>query len=355
MALALALAGRGLGNVWPNPAVGCVIVKDGRIVGRGWTQPGGRPHAERRALDQAGAAARGATAYVTLEPCAHHGKTSPCSEALIAAGVVRVVSALTDPDPRVAGRGHAMLRAAGITVDEGLLKAEARAQQAGFLSRITKGRPWLALKLATSFDGRIALANGQSQWITGPAARGRVHALRARFDAVMVGGGTARADDPLLTVRGFTPLRQPVRVVASSALDLPRARLAGSLDQAPLWLVHGPQAPAEARAFWAGIGAELIEIPFLDQWLDPLALMQALGAAGLTRVFCEGGGQFAASLMRAGLVDELIGFTAGVVLGGDGRAALGALGLQALGNAPRYHLTETQVLGGDILHRWRRD
>jgi len=355
MALALTLAGRGLGNVWPNPAVGCVIVKDGRIVGRGWTQPGGRPHAERRALDQAGAAARGATAYVTLEPCAHHGKTPPCSEALIGAGVTRVVTALTDPDPRVAGRGHAMLRAAGIAVDEGVMEAEARALQAGFLSRITQGRPWLALKLATSFDGRIALSNGQSQWITGPAARARVHALRARFDAVMVGGGTARADDPLLTVRGFTPLRQPVRVVASGKLDLPRRRLAGSLDQAPLWLVHGPQAPAEARAFWSGIGAELIEIPASDPGLDPQALLQALGAAGLTRVFCEGGGQFAASLMRAGLVDELIGFTAGVVLGGDGRAALGALGLEQLTEAPRYRLSETQVLDGDILHRWRRD
>jgi diaminohydroxyphosphoribosylaminopyrimidine deaminase/5-amino-6-(5-phosphoribosylamino)uracil reductase len=355
MALALTLAGRGLGNVWPNPAVGCVIVKDGRIVGRGWTQPGGRPHAERRALDQAGAAARGATAYVTLEPCAHHGKTPPCSEALIGAGVTRVVTALTDPDPRVAGRGHAMLRAAGVAVDEGVMEAEARALQAGFLSRITQGRPWLALKLATSFDGRIALSNGQSQWITGPAARARVHALRARFDAVMVGGGTARADDPLLTVRGFTPLRQPVRVVASGALDLPRGRLAGSLDQAPLWLVHGPQAPAEARAFWSGIGAELIEIPASDPGLDPQALLQALGAAGLTRVFCEGGGQFAASLMRAGLVDELIGFTAGVVLGGDGRAALGALGLEQLTEAPRYRLSETQALDGDILHRWRRD
>ena len=230
MRLALALAGRGLGNVWPNPAVGCVLVREGRIVGRGWTQPGGRPHAERRALDQAGAEARGATAYVTLEPCSHHGKTPPCAEGLIGAGVARVVSAMTDPDPRVAGRGHAMLRAAGITVDEGLLEPEARALQAGFLSRIERGRPWIAVKLATSLDGRIALGNGESQWITSAEARARVHALRARFDAVLVGGGTARADDPLLTVRGFQPARAPVRVVASARLDLPRGRLAGSLD-----------------------------------------------------------------------------------------------------------------------------
>lgn len=355
MRLALALAARGLGNVWPNPAVGCVLVREGRIVGRGWTQPGGRPHAERRALDQAGAEARGATAYVTLEPCSHHGKTPPCAEGLIGAGVARVVSAMTDPDPRVAGRGHAMLRAAGITVDEGLFEPEARALQAGFLSRIERGRPWLAVKLATSLDGRIALGNGESQWITSAEARARVHALRARFDAVLVGGGTARADDPLLTVRGFQPLRAPVRVVASARLDLPRGRLAGSLDQAPLWLVHGPNAPREARDFWMNIGAELIEVAEEKGALQPRALIEGLAAKGLTRVFCEGGGQFAASLMRAGLVDEFIGFTAGVALGGDGRPALGPLGLERLAQAPRYRLSETQVIGGDVLHCWRRD
>ncbi|MCV2877559.1 bifunctional diaminohydroxyphosphoribosylaminopyrimidine deaminase/5-amino-6-(5-phosphoribosylamino)uracil reductase RibD [Sedimentimonas flavescens] len=354
MRLALSLAARGLGNVWPNPAVGCVIVSQGRIVGRGWTQPGGRPHAERRALDQAGAAARGATAYVTLEPCAHHGKTPPCAEGLVAAGVARVVSAMTDPDPRVAGRGHAMLRAAGVLVDEGLLEDEARDLQAGFLSRIERGRPWVALKLASSFDGRIALASGESQWITGPEARARVHALRAQFDAVLVGGGTARADDPLLTVRGFRPPRQPVRVVASARLDLPRGRLAGSLDQAPLWLAHGAEAPREARRFWQDLGAELIELPCGAEGLEAPPLMQALGARGLTRVFCEGGGQFAASLMRAGVVDELIGFTAGVGLGADARPALGGLGLERLADAPRFDLVEVTRIGGDVLHRWRQ-
>ncbi|PYF07782.1 diaminohydroxyphosphoribosylaminopyrimidine deaminase [Rhodobacter viridis] len=354
MRLALGLAGRGLGNVWPNPAVGCVIVNEERIVGRGWTQPGGRPHAERRALDQAGAAARGATAYVTLEPCAHHGKTPPCAEALISAGVARVVSAMEDPDPRVSGRGHAMLRAAGISVQTGVLEAEARAAQAGFLSRIEKGRPWLALKLGASFDGRIALANGESQWITGPQARAHVQALRARFDAVLVGGGTARADDPLLTVRSFTPLRAPVRVVASRRLDLPRGRLAGSVGQAPLWLVHGVEAPEAARDFWAGVGAELIEAPAGETGLDPMALMAALAARGLTRVFCEGGGQFAASLMAAGLVDELIGFTAGVVLGGDAKPGIGDLGVSRLSDAPRYQLASVQPMGEDVLARWLR-
>ncbi|WP_444454605.1 bifunctional diaminohydroxyphosphoribosylaminopyrimidine deaminase/5-amino-6-(5-phosphoribosylamino)uracil reductase RibD [Rhodobacter capsulatus] len=354
MRLALGLAGRGLGNVWPNPAVGCVIVTEDRIVGRGWTQPGGRPHAERRALDQAGAAARGATAYVTLEPCAHHGKTPPCAEALIAAGVVRVVSAMEDPDPRVSGRGHAMLRAAGISVETGVLEAEARAAQAGFLSRIEKGRPWLALKLGASFDGRIALSNGESQWITGLQARAHVQALRARFDAVLVGGGTARADDPLLTVRSFTPLRAPVRVVASRRLDLPRGRLAGSVGQAPLWLVHGAEAPEAARDFWTGVGAELIDVPAGGEGLDPAALMAALAARGLTRVFCEGGGQFAASLMAAGLVDELIGFTAGVVLGGDAKPGIGDLALTRLTDAPRYRLSSVQTMGEDVLARWLR-
>lgn len=354
MALALSLAGRGLGSVWPNPAVGCVIVRQGRIVGRGWTQPGGRPHAERRALDQAGADARGATAYVTLEPCAHHGKTPPCAEALVTAGVTRVVSALEDPDPRVSGKGHALLRAAGISVETGLMATEARALQAGFLSRIERGRPWVALKLATSFDGRIATQTGESQWITGPEARAYVHALRARFDAVMVGGGTARADDPLLTVRGFSPRRQPVRVIVAAALDLPRGRMAASISQAPLWLVHGAGAPAGARAWWAAQGANLIEVSSAGASLSPEAILSALAERGLTRIFCEGGGQFAASLLRAGQVDELIGFTAGVALGAEGRASIGPMELEHLADAPRFRLAEARAIGGDILHRWLR-
>jgi len=357
MRLALSLGRRGHGNTWPNPAVGCVLVREdgasGVIVGRGWTQPSGRPHAERVALAQAGEAARGATAYVTLEPCSHHGQTSPCAAALIEAGITRVVCATGDPDPRVAGRGFAMLRAAGITVVEGLLGAEARADQRGFLTRITQGRPMLTLKLATSLDGRIATASGESQWITGAASRARVHALRASHDAVMVGGGTARADDPLLTVRGLGVARQPVRIVAAGALDLPRNRLAGSLSEGPLWLLHGADAPAEARAYWSGVGAELIEIKGPSP-MNATAILQALGARGLTRVFCEGGGEFAASLLRAGLVDELISFTAGVVIGADGRAGTGALGLTRLSLAPRFQLADVEEIGGDILHRWVR-
>ncbi|ARC38346.1 bifunctional diaminohydroxyphosphoribosylaminopyrimidine deaminase/5-amino-6-(5-phosphoribosylamino)uracil reductase RibD [Paracoccus yeei] len=321
---ALALARRGLGNTWPNPAVGCVLVRDGRVVGRGWTQPGGRPHAEVRALAQAGEAARGATAYVTLEPCAHHGKTPPCAEALIRSGVARVVTALTDPDPRVSGRGHAMLRAAGIAVTEGVREAAAREAQRGFLTRVTLGRPMLTLKLATSFDGRIATALGESQWITAPAARRHVHALRLTHDAVMVGGGTARADRPGLNVRGMGRVRQPVRVVVSSG-PLPDLPPEGP-EHGPLWQLAG----------------------------DPAAVMADLGARGLTRVLCEGGGILAAGLLRAGLVDQLVGYTAGVVLGGDGRAATGPLALARLADAPRFRLVETRPIGPDLMHRWLR-
>lgn len=322
---ALRLARRGLGNVWPNPAVGCVLVREGRIVGRGWTQPGGRPHAERMALDAAGAAARGATAYVTLEPCAHHGRTPPCAEALIGAGVTRVVSALTDPDPRVTGRGHAMLRAAGIGVTEGVRADAAAALQRGFLTRVTLGRPMVTLKLATSFDGRIATGSGESRWITGAPARRHVHLLRLTHDAVMVGGGTARADLPALNIRGFGAVRQPVRLVIANAPipDLPPEDAA----HGPLWVLPGPLPEALAE----------------------------LGRRGLTRVLCEGGGQLAAGLLGAGLVDELVGYTAGVLLGGDGRAAVGPLGLQHLSDAPRFRLAEARPLGGDLFHRWVRD
>ncbi len=240
MAHAIALGARGLGRVWPNPAVGCVIVRNGRVVGRGHTADGGRPHAETQALAIAGAQAKGATAYVSLEPCAHQGETPPCTEALVSAGISKVVVAFEDPDQRVAGRGLQALRDAGLDVECGLLEAKARDAQAGFLSRIEKGRPWLTLKLAATLDGRIATATGESQWITGPEARRAVHAMRMRHDAVMVGGGTARADDPTLTVRGIGADRQPVRIVVSRRANLPTpSRLTETMDQAPLWIAHG--------------------------------------------------------------------------------------------------------------------
>jgi diaminohydroxyphosphoribosylaminopyrimidine deaminase/5-amino-6-(5-phosphoribosylamino)uracil reductase len=354
MDLALSLGRRGLGHVWPNPAVGCVIVNGGRIVGRGWTQPGGRPHAEVVALAQAGAAARDATAYVTLEPCSHHGETPPCAEALIAADVARVVVALGDPDPRVNGRGIGMLRAAGIEVVTGPGAETARADQVGFLSRVERGRPMVTLKLAASLDGRIATATGESQWITGPEARRHVHALRMTHDAVMVGAGTARADDPTLTVRDMGARHQPVRVVLSRHLDLPlTGKLARTARDVPVWLIHGDRAPGEVVSAWEGLGARCFAVPVVQGQIDVAAALAALGAAGLTRVFCEGGGGLAASLLAEGLVDEFMGFTAGLALGAEGRPALAAMGVGALSDAPRMELVETRIVGADVLHRWR--
>lgn len=355
MAHALALARRGLGRVWPNPSVGCVIVQGGVVVGRGVTATGGRPHAEPQALAQAGAAARGATAYVTLEPCAHHGHTPPCAEALIAAGVARVVSALEDPDPRVSGGGHTLLRRADIAVTTGVMEPEARALQQGFLTRIIQGRPMLTLKLALSLDGRIATATGESRWITGEAARARVHLMRAAHDAVLVGGGTARADDPELTVRGLGLPYQPVRIIAARRLDLPPAgRLAASVRQGPLWLLHGADAPQAAQDHWSALGATLIALPETSTGLDPARLMATLAAQGLTRIFCEGGGQFAASLLAANLVDRLEVFGAGVLLGADGRPGLGPLPATRLSEAPRFDLARTVRIGADTWQSWSR-
>lgn len=351
MAHALALAARGVGRVWPNPAVGCVVVRDGIVVGRGCTADGGRPHAEPRALAQAGPRARGATAYVTLEPCAHHGRTPPCADALIAAGISRVVVAQRDPDPRVNGGGVAMLRAAGLDVVEGVMETEARALQAGFLSRVTRGRPLLTLKLALTLDGRIATASGESRWITGPAARAHVHGQRARHDAVMVGAGTARADDPQLTVRGMGDVPQPVRVVLSRRLNLPQDS-AMTRGAAPVWMVHGDAPTDRCKAFSAR-GVTLLACPAgPGGHIDLGAALAALGDRGLTRVYCEGGGTLAASLLAQGLVDRLDCYTAGTALGAEGTPGLGAMGISALTEAPRLRLVDVRRLGDDILHRW---
>jgi diaminohydroxyphosphoribosylaminopyrimidine deaminase/5-amino-6-(5-phosphoribosylamino)uracil reductase len=355
LALALSLGRRGQGTTWPNPAVGCVIVRDGRIVGRGCTAAGGRPHAEPQALAQAGEAARGATAYVSLEPCAHHGQTPPCTEALIAAGIARVVAPLEDMDPRVSGEGFDRLRAAGIEVTTGLLADEAGHDHAGFFLRTEQGRPFVTLKLAASFDGRIATATGDSQWITGPEARRLVHAMRARHDAVMVGAGTARADDPSLTVRDLGIGHQPVRVVVSRRIDLPlMGQLARTARKIPVWICHGTDADATLRDTWEGLGARLIPCDVTGGQLDPLSVLKGLGEAGLTRVFCEGGGALAASLLQADLVDELVGMTAGVAIGAEGLPALGALGLTRLGEAPRFRLRDSRAVGGDVVHVWER-
>ncbi len=355
MMLALSLGRRGQGRTWPNPAVGCVIVKAGRVLGRGWTQPSGRPHAETEALAQASTHAQGATAYVTLEPCAHHGKTPPCAKALIDAGIARVVIACADSDPRVAGQGIAMLRAAGIEVSTGLCEKPARADHAGFFARIEQDRPLLTLKLAASFDGRIATGTGESQWITGPGARRMVHGMRARHDAVMVGGGTARKDDPSLTVRDLGVDHQPARIVVSRRLDLPlMSKLARTAQDIPLILCHGADADATLMRTWRDIGATLLEINVKGGQLDARDVMRKLAGHGLTRVFCEGGGALAASLIEADLVDHLIGFTAGLVIGAEGLPGIGAMGLSHLNTAPRFTLHTTQTIGPDVMHHWQR-
>lgn len=356
MALALQLGQRGLGQVWPNPAVGAVIVVQGRIVGRGWTQPGGRPHAETMALAQAGDLARGATAYVSLEPCAHHGKTPPCAQALISAGITRVVSAIQDPDSRVGGRGHAMLRAAGVEVTTGVLATQAAESHLGFFTRITQARPMVTLKLALSLDGRIATAAGESRWITGPQARARVHLMRAQHDAVLVGAGTARADDPHLGVRGLGIAAQPVRVVASAGLDLPQGgALAASAAEGRLWLLHGAGLVGECYDFWQAQGARLLPVALgPDGALAVGAMLGALAGQGIGRVFCEGGGALAAGLLQAGFVDRLAIFHAGLMLGAGGRAGVGPLADQPLALFDRFELAGTEVLGPDVLNLWRK-
>ena len=329
MNAALSLAPRNLGDTWPNPSVGCVIVKDGVIVGRGWTGSGGRPHAETEALARASANAKGATAYVSLEPCSHHGKTPPCAEALIAAGIARVVSATTDPDPRVSGQGYAKLRAAGITVDEGVQKAEADALNAGFFLKIRAKRPLFCLKTATTLDGRIALANGQSQWITGENARRAAHALRARYDAILVGSGTALADDPMLTCRleGYAG-RPKVRVVLDRRGRLPKtSKLLATASEIPTWVISAGNVET--------VAAELAD-------------------RGLTRVLIEGGGSVAAAFLKAGLIDELAWFRSGSVIGDDGKGALGALGLVDVKTLPGFAHQQTLVFGPDTLDILRK-
>jgi diaminohydroxyphosphoribosylaminopyrimidine deaminase/5-amino-6-(5-phosphoribosylamino)uracil reductase len=348
MRAALTLARRGLGRVAPNPAVGCVIVKDGRVLGRGWTKPGGRPHAETEALAQAGEAARGATAYVSLEPCAHHGKTPPCADALIAADVARVVAAHGDPDPRVNGRGLARLREAGIAVTPDVLSAEARELNRGFLSRHERGRPWVTLKLAGSLDGRIATASGESRWITGAESRRRVHLMRAEADAILVGMGTLRADDPALDVRlaGLED-RSPLPVLLDPALSAPReARLLSGAR--PVLVLHAPGASAPARP-----GVEREAVADGPGGLDVSEVMRALARRGITRVFCEGGGRLAASLAKAGLADEILWFTGGAAIGAEGLPSLGPLGLERLEAAPRYVCREVRRIGDDALAVWR--
>ena len=355
MAVALRLAERGLGRTWPNPAVGCVVVRHGRIVGRGWTQPGGRPHAEFEALSRAGAQALGATAYISLEPCAHYGQTPPCTMALLHAGIRRAVIAAADPDPRVDGRGIDQLRQAGVEVTLGVGGDEAAQLNAGFFLRVRAGRPLVTLKLATSLDGRIATRTGASRWITGEAARRCAHHLRATHDAILIGSGTALADDPSLTCRlpGLDD-RSPVRVVLDGRLRLPpTSRLAMTARDVPTWVVTRSGADPRRRAALERCGIEVLAVPTAaGSALAIEGTLAALAARGLTRVLVEGGGTVASALLRARLADRLVWFQAPLVIGGDGLAAIAELGLDALAEGPRFRSVHSAALAPDAVQAY---
>lgn len=354
MQLALALGRRGQGRTWPNPAVGAVIVKDGIIAGRGWTQPGGRPHAEVEALRRAGEAARGATLYVTLEPCSHTGKSPPCADAIIAAGISRVVSAIEDPNPEVAGQGHARLRSAGIAVDIGLCADEAAHDHAGHIFRVREKRPLVILKLAVSADDRIAAAGHRPVAITGEAAKARVHLIRARSDAILVGIGTVLADDPLLTCRlPGLEAQSPVRVVLDRALRLPgNSKLVHSAREHPLWVMTSNLSEAPAAMKLGGAGAHVMRVPVTKApppGLDIPSVLHALSDKGITRLMVEGGARVASSFISAGLVDEIWLLRGPGKIGDDGIAALGAQPLSVITQSPHWRARDTQTLGKDVL------
>lgn len=354
MDLALALGRRGQGRTWPNPAVGAVIVKNGVIVGRGWTQDGGRPHAEPEALRRAGAAARGATLYVTLEPCSHVGRSPPCADAIIAAGIARVVAAIEDPNPEVAGQGHAKLRAAGIDVEVGLCADEAARDHAGHFLRVREHRPHVTLKLAVSADGKIAGAGHRPVAITGAPANARVHLLRARSDAILIGIGTALADDPLLTCRlpGMAA-QSPVRVVLDRELRLPAdSRLALSARKTPLWVMTAASPQGVASMRLGDAGARMVHMTATgapSPGLDPAAVLHLLSEGGITRLLVEGGARVASSFLRASLVDEIWLLRGPCVIGEDGVAALDKQPLTAITQSPHWRARATQTLGQDVL------
>src|SRR5262245_10188620 len=352
MALALALGRRGLGRTWPNPAVGAVVVKDGVIVGRGWTQPGGRPHAEVEALRGAGAAARGATLYVTLEPCSHYGKSPPCADAIIAAGVARVVSALVDPNPEVAGAGHWRMAEAGVVVEVGA--EEARRAHAGHIRRMQDGRPHVRLKLAVSADDKVGLAGRKPSRITGDEATARVHLMRSRSDAVLTGIGTVLADDPLLTCR-LPGMRSPVRVVLDGALRLPLAsKLVTTARETPLWIVTGEGEPREQEQALVVRGAEVLRVGRTGGGLDLAASLELLAKRGLSRVVVEAGPILATAVLRADLVDEAAIFRSPTTIGSEGLDALDGLPLSALTRSPRLKAVGKETIGADTVELFER-
>ena len=345
MAHALRLAERGLYTTSPNPRVGCVLVKDDKLIGEGWHERAGEPHAEVHALRAAGHAARGATAYVTLEPCSHHGRTPPCAEALIAAGVARVVAAARDPNPLVAGAGIARLRAAGIDVECGLMEAEARELNVGFISRMTRGTPWGRSKVAASLDGRTALNNGTSKWITGAAARHDVQHWRARSCAVLTGVGTVLADDPRLNVREIPAERQPLRVVLDSELCIPAT--AAILRNGPT-LVYTVNSDAATHGALRASGAEVVVLAGVDGRVDATAALRDLAQRGINEVLVEAGRTLNGALLRAGLVDELVLYLAPQLLGDAARGMADLGELTQLQQRVDLQWQDVRQVGGDL-------
>ena len=360
MAVAFALGGRGLGRTWPNPAVGAVVVRDNGagpvVVGRGWTQPGGRPHAETQALQKAGEAACGATLYVTLEPCSHHGRTPPCCDAIVDAGITRVVSAMVDPNPQVAGAGHWRLASAGITVEVGLGAQEAQRAHAGHLRRLTDGRPHVTLKLAVSRDGKAGLAGRRPAVITGERARESVHLMRATHDAVLTGIGTVLSDNPQLTCRltGMSD-RSPVRVVLDRMLGMaPDCILAKSARETPVWVLAGEAAPESNEQALSALGVSVIRIGTRYGALDLSAALCALADRGITRVMVEAGPRLSAAFLSADLVDAAVLFRSPRGIGVDGIDALEGMSLDALTCSPGLTLAATEAVGDDMVETFER-
>ena len=356
MGLALALGRRSLGRAWPNPAVGAVVVKDGVILGRGWTQAGGRPHAETEALKHAGKSAREATLYVTLEPCSHQGKTPPCADAIIRAGISRVVSALEDPNPEVAGQGHARLRAKGIAVDAGLLAEEARRAHIGHIRRITEARPQVLLKLAISADGKVGGAGRKPVAITAEAARTEVSLLRARNDAILVGVGTVLSDNPSLTCRlpGMID-HSPVRVVLDAQLRTPLSySVIATARETPTWIVCAPSASSMAEQVLRDKGVEVLRVEANAGRFEVAKLLKVLAERGITRLMVEGGPMVAASFVQADLIDEVTLFRSPKIIGPDGVDALEGLPLSALTKSPKLKSLGSAQVGVDTMERFER-
>ena len=345
MARALVLAARGLYTTTPNPRVGCVIVKDGAIVGEGWHEAAGKPHAEADALREAGANARGATLYVTLEPCSHHGRTPPCADAVIEAGIARLVAAMQDPNPLVAGQGFERLRSAGIAVSFGLMQEEANELNIGFVSRMARGRPWVRMKVAATLDGRTALANGRSQWITGEAARRDGHHFRARACAVLTGIGTVKDDDPRLNVRHVATPRQPLRVLIDSRLEAsPEARL---FEGGNVLVVAAREDGAKSAALRAR-GAEVIVIPNAEGKTDLPRVLVELVRRGINEVHVEAGTRLNGSLLREGCVDELLVYLAPSLIGDSGRGMFSLPEFTDLAQKISLSIREVSRVGDDI-------